>query len=131
MAATKLNKVTSLEQIIDLAKTDYGQVVVVCDTYEECEHITSSLLEVGAKHGHSGWSERILKGDHGDKWINPIIDEEGYIEYCSADSDLDWYEYIIHYENVYIECDDDSLYEAVNSEDLLNFLAAGGAYGLK
>lgn len=114
----------SVEQLIYTAEHE-GSVTIRCESYEQCEDITRILLDNGAIHGDSGWSERIINGDH-DHWMHPYVKIDRSIEYYGSGANISNNPRVIDYCNVYAESEDDSRYEAINNEDLLSFLAIKG-----
>lgn len=54
---------------------------VNCITLEETAQATNMLLDIGFRHGNSGYSERIASGDNEEEYMIPFLDDRGRIEY--------------------------------------------------
>lgn len=119
-----------IDEIIGVRPT-----IVKCETNDQCFYVTQLLLCIGAEHGSSGWSKRILRHDFGGVpyWRYPKIERFGRrvtVEYYSERADLvrvcnEINGVIITYDEFVSMCEKDSTeYEISDDEmnDIFNFL---------
>lgn len=127
----------NLFDIDGIMNGDY-EVIVKCETDNECVHATQLLLDIGAKHGESGWSKRILRYDFeeygGLHWRHPVTQSLAVggvgIEYYSSRADIihiaeENNRVVITYDKFVSACEKDyTEYEISDDEmnDIFNFL---------